>query len=61
MQENKNRKYKKTGAVKPENKKKTGAVKPANKKPANNKFTTKSVDKKPTNRSPRNNACPYQK
>ena len=66
MQENKNRKYKKTGAVKPANKKKTGAVKPenkkpANKKPANNKSTTKSVDKKPTNRSPRNNACPYQK
>ena len=66
MQENKNRKYKKTGAVKPANKKKTGAVKPenkkpVNKKPANNKSTTKSVDKKPTNRSPRNNACPYQK
>ncbi len=61
MQENKNRKYKKTGAVKPANKKKTGAVKPENKKPANNKSTTKSVDKKPTNRSPRNNACPYQK
>ncbi|MDD6148072.1 MAG: 23S rRNA (uracil(1939)-C(5))-methyltransferase RlmD [Lachnospiraceae bacterium] len=72
MQENKNRKYKKTGAVKPENNKKTGVVKPvnnkktgavklANKKPANNKSTTKSVDKKPTNHSPRNNTCPYQK